>query len=651
MFTYTAQNQWIRESLFDGHGNYLYCQECILAFIRVGSQRLSRQRKIKQELCQHPVIMMSKCEVSGLKLEKFVVLPSDHDNFQSWWNELDDDEDVEVCYPHEQHGLQGKTSNRAKTSVMNDFLTFVDNNSTPNGHQADSRCPTFYFLPKFRRIDPSKTNEKDFSEKSSCCLVGEFNRAQESEGKATAGAYAIRQWLKQHRPKVAIHPHKVDYCDTCKRLEMELSRHRQIIKRLCQSGSTSADKIVSHEQAIYDKEQELKDHKTSATESQEFYRSAVSKCSKMWGEIESLVAKTTLSTEENKELASKKHVFTLIISVDYQQSKLTPYWGSSAQPGSTYYLQKVSHDVFGLIDHRAGEKHITLFDERIGPKNTDHTISILQGYIKKITELHPWLRRVLIFLDNAASTNKNRYLFSWGMEIVEQRTLDYVRFCFMVAGHTKFAPDRLFAQVSNSYNRSDVFTIDELKDICALHAHTTIEDGAAVMQWRKTLCIKYSDLPGTRKYHDYLIARSYDQSIVMKVRESCCKGSFSKSPLRVIDPDAVSIPAHNYKDTQFRNLSIEKFENMKLMYDQFVPSERRPDYLPPPSMVINSAGTSSRSSSFSAPCNTTEPPPTKKPRKQCSCSTPGCNGTGHKNPKHWDRGHTTRAGCPLYNIS
>ena len=406
---------------------------------------------------------------------------------------------------------------------------------------------------------------------------------------------------------------------------------------------------MSHEQAVHDIEQELKGHKTSATESQEFYRSAVSKCSKMWGEIESLVAKTTLSTEENEELALKKHVFTLIISVDYQQSKLIPYWGSSAQPGSTYYLQKVSHNVFGLVDHRAGEKHITLFDERIGPKNTDHTISILQGYIKKITELHPWLRRILIFSDNAASTNKNRYLFSWGMEIVEQRTLDYVRFCFMVAGHTKFAPDRFFAQVSNSYNRSDVFTIDELKDICALHAHTTIEDGASVLQWRKTLCIKYSDLPGTRKYHDYLIARSYDQSIVMKVRESCCKGPFSTSPLRVIDPDAVSIPADNYKDTQFRNLSVEKFENMKLMYDQFVPSERRPDYLPP-SMVINSAGTSSRSSSSNAPCNTTEPPPTKKPRKQFHVQLRDAMGLVIRT-QNTGRGHTTRAGCPLYNIS
>jgi hypothetical protein len=91
-----AQNQWIRESLFDGHGNYMYCYECILAYIDVGIQRLARQRKIKQELSQHTIVMKSKSEISQLKLEKFVVLPSTDANFQDWWKELGDDEDVEV---------------------------------------------------------------------------------------------------------------------------------------------------------------------------------------------------------------------------------------------------------------------------------------------------------------------------------------------------------------------------------------------------------------------------------------------------------------------------------------------------------------------------------------------------------------------------
>ena len=293
------------------------------------------------------------------------------------------------------------------------------------------------------------------------------------------------------------------------------------------------------------------------------------------------MSKTSLSSNEAQELAKIQHSFTLILDADYQQSKLIPYWGKTAQPGSTYYLQKVSHDVFGIVDHREGCKHITLFDERIGPKNTDHTLSIMQKYIEEVTGLHPWIRRVLVFLDNASNTNKNRYLFSWSMEMIDQKKLDYLRLCFMIAGHTKFAPDRLFAQVSNSYNQQDVFTIAELKDVCDLHAQTVVEDGSSVLTWRDILGVKYSDLPGTRKLHDFLTVRSYQGTLVMKVRENCFDGSFRNSPLRVINPDTEGIPTSNYKDTRFRQLSADKLEHMKTMYNHFVSPERRPDYLPP----------------------------------------------------------------------
>lgn len=36
------------------------------------------------------------------------------------------------------------------------------------------------------------------------------------------------------------------------------------------------------------------------------------------------------------------------VSFDYQQGKLIPYW-KEKQPGSTYYLQKLLCDIFGLV--------------------------------------------------------------------------------------------------------------------------------------------------------------------------------------------------------------------------------------------------------------------------------------------------------------
>ena len=108
-----------------------------------------------------------------------------------------------------------------------------------------------------------------------------------------------------------------------------------------------------------------------------------------------------------------------------------------------------------------------LFDERIGPKNTDHTISFLNNYWLTVTHQYPWIRRLAIFLDNATSTNKNKYLFAWAMEMVHSGKVDFIHISFMLAGHTKFSPDRLFSVIGSSYKTTDVFTINDLKMLCA----------------------------------------------------------------------------------------------------------------------------------------------------------------------------------------
>ena len=80
-------------------------------------------------------------------------------------------------------------------------------------------------------------------------------------------------------------------------------------------------------------------------------------------------------TEQEKDSKMLKHNFTAVLSADYQMQKLVPYWGKSPQPGATYYLQKLSHDVFGIVDHSDNHSTLYFFDETVGPKNTDHTIS------------------------------------------------------------------------------------------------------------------------------------------------------------------------------------------------------------------------------------------------------------------------------------
>ena len=150
------------------------------------------------------------------------------------------------------------------------------------------------------------------------------------------------------------------------------------------------------------------------------------------------------------------------------------------------------------MNHASDSSMVCIFDERVGPKNTDHTLSYMTHYLNKMADLPAWVRRIHIFLDNTVSTNKNRYTMSWASEMVQQDMFEFIRISFMIAGHTKFAPDHLFARISKSFNHSDVFTPEELKEIAAPYADVIIDNGEVVVDWRNSLSAKYQKFPGIR---------------------------------------------------------------------------------------------------------------------------------------------------------
>ena len=65
--------------------------------------------------------------------------------------------------------------------------------------------------------------------KKAISLVSEFNRAQAEAGKSTIGSTSALSWLKSERPKVAIYPHHMNYCDFCVVVKKEIQSHQQTI--------------------------------------------------------------------------------------------------------------------------------------------------------------------------------------------------------------------------------------------------------------------------------------------------------------------------------------------------------------------------------------------------------------------------------------
>ena len=102
-----------------------------------------------------------------------------------------------------------------------------------------------------------------------------------------------------------------------------------------------------------------------------------------------------LSPEEEEELSSLQQLFHWPLVQTIKCLSFVRPWGMSPQPGSTYYLQKLSHNIFGIDDYSTNESSIYIIDEWLGPNNSDHTISHLHHYLSNVPS---WIKRVHVIL-------------------------------------------------------------------------------------------------------------------------------------------------------------------------------------------------------------------------------------------------------------
>ena len=190
-----------------------------------------------------------------------------------------------------------------------------------------------------------KKDVHHYQDRLQASVIGVFNTAQQEQGKGTCSNGSASAWLKAERPKLKIYPHQADYCDTCAKMKEEINGLLTTLKRKRQTGSTTEEEQKKIESDIQKAEDSLAAHKHHATKAREYYNAMVLRCQDQWKAIQAI-------DEGQLQHNPLLHGFTLTLSVDYQMSKLVPYWGCSPQPGSTYYLQKLSHDLLGIIDQR-----------------------------------------------------------------------------------------------------------------------------------------------------------------------------------------------------------------------------------------------------------------------------------------------------------
>ena len=129
-------------------------------------------------------------------------------------------------------------------------------------------------------------------------MVGEFNRVQRECGRGGCSNGSYHNWLEAIRPKVAICPHREDYCDTCSKSKIKIHSKQTTINRLLHSCNASPEEIENLQDELKDLKQAHEDHKDEAEKSHSYYIKVTNQCATEWEEVVLLEKKERLTRAE-----------------------------------------------------------------------------------------------------------------------------------------------------------------------------------------------------------------------------------------------------------------------------------------------------------------------------------------------------------------
>ena len=99
-------------------------------------------------------------------------------------------------------------------------------------------------MSSFATIQVSKKDVAHSEERKQRSVVEELTVYKRKKGKGGCSNGSAHNWLKQFRPKVAICPHKLDYCDTCAKQSEDLRSKQTIVQPRLSGPRLSGTSII-----------------------------------------------------------------------------------------------------------------------------------------------------------------------------------------------------------------------------------------------------------------------------------------------------------------------------------------------------------------------------------------------------------------------
>jgi hypothetical protein len=195
-------------------------------------------------------------------------------------------------------------------------------------------------------------------------------------------------------------------------------------------------------------------------------------------------------------------------SFDFAQQVHLP--SDPLQPGPIYFLTPRKVGIFGVHCEGVARQVNFLIDEAhcIG-KGSNSVISYLHYFFETYglgeTNLH-------LHCDNCSGQNKNRFVLWYLAWRVATGLHESITLNFLVAGHTKFAPDWCFGLLKQAFRRHAISSLSCLESVVNGSASSNQaqlvgkEDGTAyvhVADWQAHLSPYGSVINGVKKQHHF----------------------------------------------------------------------------------------------------------------------------------------------------
>lgn len=429
---------------------------------------------------------------------------------------------------YEKHGIcprqHGNTKrlpeNTLSQSTVEDLHSFLANYVEENAITLPGRIPGFK-SDDIKILSSSETKMSVWRVYSSAC---------EAANKQAVSYSKFLQLWGEFYPNIVVAKPMTDLCMTCQQNTNKLQRVANL------SYNEKSESIKAHQ-----------DHINCAQAEREFYRKS---CTDSVKTLETNGTDAVLN-RANRNACSLKA--TMHYSFDYAQQVHVP--SNPMQPGPIYFKTPRKCGIFGVMCEAIPKQVNFVIDESASAgKGANATISYLHYYFA-----HHGLGETDAHLnaDNCAGQNKNNY-FLW---YLSWRTLmqlhDSILYSFLIAGHTKFGPDRCFGIIKKAFKVSYVSSLYEFARLVETSSSVGINkvqlvgthDGRVIVpvyDWAPFLERFFRKIPNIKKFHHFRFTKDSPGMVYCKEFVTSPEQSFQllRDPT-ILPPSSVLPPTVN----------------------------------------------------------------------------------------------------------